>query len=106
MLNICELYALEHDIVFNPGKTRSMHFHNGNLHPGSVHFMNNRLQFTETCSLLGINVLPDFKADINAAVQQFNVKCISMLLDFKHLQCDVLSKLIGVYCLDVYGSQL
>ena len=106
MLNICELYALEHDIVFNPGKTRCMHFHNGNLHPGSVHFMNNRLQFTETCSLLGINVLPKFKADINAAVQQFNVKCISMLLDFKHLQCDVLSKLIGVYCLDVYGSQL
>ena len=106
MLNICELYALEHDIVFNPGKTRCMHFHNGNLHPGSVYFMNNRLQFTETCSLLGINVLPDFKADINAAVQQFNVKCISMLLDFKHLQCDVLSKLIGVYCLDVYGSQL
>ena len=36
----------------------------------SVHFMNNRLQFTATCSLLGINVLPDFKADINAAVQQ------------------------------------
>ena len=72
-----------------------MHFHNGNLHPGSVHFMNNRLQFTKTCSLLGLNVLPDFKADINAAV-----------LDFKHLQCDVLSKLIGVYCLDVYGSQL
>ena len=31
---------------------------------------------------------------------------ISMLFDFKHLQCDVLSKLIGVYCLDVYGSQL
>ena len=82
-----------------------MHFHNGNLHPGSVHFMNNRLQFTETCSLLRINVLPDFKAGINAAVQQFNVKCISMLLDFKHLLCDVLSKLI-VYCLDVYGSQL
>ena len=29
-----------------------------------------------------------------------------MLLDFKHLQCDVLSKLIGVYSLDVYGSKL
>ena len=27
-------------------------------------------------------------------------------MDFKHLQCDVLSKLKGVYCLDVYGSQL
>ena len=33
MLNICELYALEHDIVFNPGKTRCMHFHNGNFTP-------------------------------------------------------------------------
>ena len=41
-------------------------------------------------------MLPDFKADINAAVPQFNVKCISMLLDFEHLQCDVLSKLITV----------
>ena len=45
MLNICELYALEHDIVFNPGKTRCMHFHNGNLHPGSVHF-NSLYSFT------------------------------------------------------------
>ena len=79
-------------------------FRQWNLIYGSVHFMNNRLQFTATCSLLGINVLPDFKADINAAVQQFNVKCISMLLDYKHLQCDILSKLIGVYCLDVYGT--
>ena len=97
MLNICEVYAIEHDIAFNPGKTRCMHIHNGNSPPGSVLFMNNSLF---------LNVLPDFKGDINAAAQQFNVKCISMLLDFKHLQCEVLSKLIGVYCFDVYGSQL
>ena len=85
MLNICELYTLEHGVVFIPGKNRCMHFHNINSPPGSVHFMNNSLQFIEACSLLGIIVLPDFKADTDAAVQQFNVKCISMLLEFKHL---------------------
>ena len=69
-LKISKLYALELDIVFNPGKTRFMDFYNGNSPPGSVYFMNNRLQFTETCSLLGINVLPDFKANINANVQR------------------------------------
>ena len=66
--------------------------------------LNNRLQFA--CSLLVINVLPYFKADIEAAVQQFNIKCIRMLFDFKLLQCDVLSNLIGVYSLDIYGSQI
>ena len=105
MLNICKLYELEHEIVFNPGKTRYMQVRNGNLHLGSVNLMNNHLLLAETCSLSGINVLPDFKADINATVQRFNVKCISMLLDFKHLQFDIFSKLIGEYCL-VYGSQL
>ena len=72
MLNICELYAFGHDSVFNPGKTRCTHFTNRNSASGSVHFMDNSLQFTETFSLLRINVLPDFKAEIDAAVHQFN----------------------------------
>ena len=106
MLHVCEEYAFKHDIVFNPDKTRCMHFYNGNASPGSVRFMNNNLSFVEESTLLGVKVLPDFKADIDLSVQQFRVKCMSMLLEFKYLSCDVLSKLLSIYCLDVYGSQL
>ena len=31
---------------------------------------------------------------------------MSLYLDFKYLQCDVLSNMISTYCLDAYASQL
>ena len=38
--------------------------------------------------------------------KQFNCKYMSLYLDFKYLQCDVLSNMISTYCLDAYASQL
>ena len=31
---------------------------------------------------------------------------MSLYLNFKYLQCDVLSNMISTYCLDAYASQL
>ena len=31
---------------------------------------------------------------------------MSVYLDFKYLQCDILSNMISTYCLDAYASQL
>ena len=54
MLKFCEPNASNHDIVFNPGKTRC---YNSNASLGSVRVMKNDLTFTDACALFGINVL-------------------------------------------------
>ena len=106
MLKVCELYAGEHDITFNSNKTKLMHFTMNNQSPGSIQFMRNKLNVITKCTLLGVEILNNFSADIDHSVKQFNCKYMSLYLDFKYLQCDVLSNMISTYCLDAYASQL
>ncbi len=106
MLKYCESYAIEHDILFNPDKTKCMYFGSSNCEPGKLTFMKDTLEFVSDCTFLGIKVVDDFSADIDLAVNKFRTKFMSLYLDFRHLQCDVLSKMVSTYCLDVYGSPL
>ena len=106
MLKVCEIYAGEHDIIFNSNKTKLMHFTMNNQSHGSIQFMRNKLNVITKCTLLGVEILNNFSADIDHSVKQFNCKYMSLYLDFKYLQCDVLSNMISTYCLDAYASQL
>ena len=106
MLNVCELYAGEHDITFNSNQTKLMHFTMNNQSPGSIQFMRNKLNVITKCTLLGVEILNDASADIDHSVKQFNCKYMSLNLDFKFFQSDVLSNMISTYCLDAYASQL
>ena len=98
MLKVCELYAGEHDITFNSNKTKLMHFTMNNQSPGSIQFMRNKLNVITKCTLLGVEILNIFSADIDHSVKKFNCKYKSLYLDCKYLQCDVLSNLISSYC--------
>ena len=106
MLKVCELYAGEHDITFNSNKTKLMHFPMNNQSPGSTQFMRNKLKVITKCTLLGVEILNIFSANIDNSVKQFNCKYMSLYLDFQYLQCDVLSNIMSTYCLDAYSSQL
>ena len=64
--------------------------------------MRNKLNVITKCTLLGVEILNNFSADIDHSVKQFNCKYMSLYLDFKYLQCDVLSNMISTYCLDAY----
>ena len=67
--------------------------------------MNSVLSYVKECTLLGVKILPDFSSDIDLSVKNFNKKFMSVYLDFRHLQCDVLSKMVALYCLDVPTSK-
>ena len=85
MLKVCELYAGEHYITSNSNKTKLMHFTINNQSPGSIQFMRNKLNVITKCTLLGIEILINFSAEIDHSVKQFNCKNISLYLDFKYL---------------------
>ena len=68
--------------------------------------MRNELNVITKCALLGIEIFNNLSADIDHYVKQFNCKYMSIYLDFKYLQCNVLSNMISTYCLDLYASQL
>ena len=106
ILNVCELYAGEHDITFNSNKTKLMHFTMNNHTPGSIKFMRNKYNVITKCPLLGVEILNNFSADIDHSVKSNLTANICVYLDFKYLQCDVLSNMISTYCLDAYASQL
>ena len=100
MLKVCVLYAGERDITFNSdNKIKLMYFTMNNQSPGSIQFMRYKLNVITKCTLLGVEILNIFSADIDHSVKQFNCKYMSVYLDFKYLQCDVLSNMISTYCL-------
>ena len=44
--------------------------------------------------------------NINGSVQKFYCKVNSVLYDFKDIPCDVKTRLLDTYFLDLYGSEL
>ena len=65
MLKICELYTGEHHITFSSYKTKLMHFRINNQSPGSIQFMRNKLNVSTKCTLLDVEILNNFSADID-----------------------------------------
>ena len=80
MLKVCELYAGEHDIIFNSNKNKLIHFTINNQSPGSIQFMRNKLNV-----ITGVEILNNFSAGIDNSVKQFNCKYMSVYLDFKQI---------------------
>ena len=58
MLNVCDIYARNMDILFNPSKPNCIFFlAYPNLLPGlPLHFMNIAIVFVPSCTFLGISV--------------------------------------------------
>ena len=54
MLKVWELYAGEHDITFNPNKTKLMHVTINNKSPRSIPFMRHTFNVITNCTLLGV----------------------------------------------------
>ena len=73
MLKVCELYAGEHDITFNSNKTKLMYFTINNQSPESIQFMRNKLNVITKCTLLGVEILNNFSADIDHSVSNLTV---------------------------------
>ena len=110
LLSVCHTYAQRHDIIFNPTKTTCTYFSSNRTSSlGSpISFMDTVINYTPQCTLLGIpfsnsNILD---RNISLSVQRFYCKANEVLADFKNVTCDIKSRLLSTYCLDVYGCQL
>ena len=55
---------------------------------------------------MGAEGLHNLSSHIDHSVKQFKCKYIIVYLDFKYLQCDVLSNMISTYCFDACTLQL
>ena len=109
MLNTCTEFAASHNLLFNASKTKCMYFNGPRPQAhGRVEFMGTAIEFLDRAELLGVSILCcDVKdRNINGSVQKFYCKVNSVLYDFKDIPCDVKTRLLDTYCLDLYGSQL
>ena len=108
MLNTCTEFAASHNLLFNASKTKCMYFNGPRSQAhGVVEFICTAIDFVDRAELLGVSICCDVKdRNINGSVQKFNSKVNSVLYDFKDIPCDVKTRLLDTYCLDLYGSQL
>ena len=110
MLNVCDVYARNIDILFNPAKTSCIF---STAHPDSLpgiplHFMNTYIVFVPSCTFLGISASSHDISDGNIpqSVQNVYWRSNETMSDFKSFSGNVKSQLFSTFCLDAYGSQL
>ena len=110
MLSVCDVYARNKDILFNPAKTNSIF---SPAYPTSLpglplHFMNTDIVFVPSCTFLGISVSSHDISDRNIpqSVQKLYRRSNEVMSDFKSLSRNVKSQLFSTFCLYAYGSQL
>lgn len=109
MLSICDSYAIKHNIMFNPTKSKCIMFCKCSKPcvPYSVYFKGEVVNFVESCKLLGVSLSRDINDRlIKQTINSFYRKSNEVMLDFGSLSSDVKSSLFSTYCLDVYGSNI
>ena len=110
MLNVCDVYARNMDILFNPSKINCIfsQAHPNLLQGIPLHFMNTDIVFIPSCTFLGISVsshdIPD--RNIPQSVHNLYRRSNEVMSDFKSLSRNVKSQLFSTFCLDAYRSQL
>ena len=110
LLNVGEMYARAHDILFNPSKTTCTYFSlKPNRLPGeSLHFMNSKVVYVNKCTVLGISIEDNYVTDriIQKCSQCLYSRANELFCDFNVLNRDMQYNLLSTYCLDACGSQL
>ena len=69
--------------------------------------MGSPIGFVDKCTFLGFSISRDIlNRDIQSSINTFNRKCNKVRLDFFILNSDIKSKLISMFCMDLYGCNL
>ena len=97
MLNVCDVYARNMDILLNPAKNTCIFFPAyPNLLPGlPLHFMNTEIVFVPSCTFLGISVSShDISGrNIPQSIQKLYRRSNEVMSDFKSLSRNMKSQL-------------
>ena len=109
MLNVCEDYAKEYNILFNASKSKLMHFGKNYFDAQHVLHMSNgsKIDYVEQCVLSGTTLYSDISIrNINNAVNDLFMRTNNLMADFSNAHSSTLSVMYNSYCMNVYGSQL
>ena len=70
-------------------------------------FMHEPIEFVYNVQLLGINISTDiYDRHISGTVRHFYCSTNEVLFNFSSISCDIKSRLMSTYCLDLHGSSL
>ena len=85
MLNICEDFAKDYNILFNASKCKLMYFKKDNINYENLLCMSNEssIEFVEQCVHLGTQIYSDiFKKNIDSATNDLYMTTTNPLADF------------------------
>ena len=72
-----------------------------------VQFLGSPIGFVDKCKFVGSYISRDIlNRDIHSSINTFNRKCNEVRLDFSIWNSDIKSKLISIFCMDLYGCSL
>ena len=106
MIGICEDYAQEFHILFNPSKSKLMYYNvsHDNLH---VKLCNQDVHIVSKEIYLGNYISENiYDRAIKQTVCAFNAKSNQIISDFSMLDCFSLHKLHTTYCINIYGCEI
>ena len=112
MLNICEKYARQYDILFNATKNQLLYFgkdsNNDNVQPVLSKDNGKKIPYVTKCLHLGnsISTTCTQRSMINNAIADLNIKSNNLLAEFLFSNSCTLSVLFKSYCMNIYGSAL
>ena len=109
MLNTCEVYAKDYNILFNAKKSKLMYFGRNNINTNNMMSMSNgtMIDFVEQCTNLGTIIYSDItRKNVDFAVNDdLFMRTSNLMADFFYTHSSTLSVLYSSYCMNVHGSQ-
>ena len=87
MIEICEFYAIEYDIIFNPDKSKVMCFNNGNYIDFSIQLFNHTIEVVDSYTHLGNYISTNIEDKNVQKLLRFYMRTNYMLADFNMLNC-------------------
>jgi len=111
LVNICETYGLEFDIIFNPLKSWCMCIKGKKIKINSIPSINlngNVLEFVDKIKYLGVFISSDFcdDKDMQRQLSMMYVHSNSLIRQFNLCTFEVKKVLFKSYCCNYYCSQL
>ncbi len=111
LLNMCNDYCIEHDLVFNVKKSQCMFFRcsvNKKSALPSIYLNGNLIEFTNEAKYLGVLLHSKLKTTIDVARQmrKFYMQANLLLRNFRYCTEQVKCRLFQSYCTNMYCCQL
>ena len=108
MLDICNSFALEHDLIFNSKTSLAIKYGEGVFDNEAVYLGENRIIWVDSVRHLGNFINSDLTdaTDCRMKCSSFIGSVNKLRAQFGHLQPNIKGKLFNSYCCSFYGSPL